>query len=228
MTKTFIAMIVDETGSMSHRRQTAIDSTNEFITAHAEIEECYASVVTFDKRYGDNQHSVRFLQEGVAIKDVTPLSEENYNPRGMTNLNDAIGETIKHMEDVTKHQDEPTVIVMINTDGDENGSTEFTDKMIKDMIAEKKDLGWEFVFIAEELSEADARRMSATRGISADMMVNVSGSNKAAMFADMAAATTAYAGAKGAMGPQGPRGAQGDAGVTLSSYMKNIATGDAE
>lgn len=226
MNKTFIAMIVDETGSMSFRRQTAIESTNEFIAAHSEIEECYASLVTFDKQYVPGAQSVRFLQEGVAIKDVIPLSEENYNPRGMTNLNDAIGETIKHMETVTKHQDNPTVIIMINTDGDENGSTEFTDKMIKDMIAEKKEEAWQFVFIAEELSEADARRMSTARGIDMDMMVNVSGANKAQMFKGMAAATTAYASDVGSMGPQGAKGAMGDQGITLARYMKDITSGD--
>lgn len=228
MTKTFIAMIVDETGSMTLRRQTAIESTNEFITAHSEIDECFASVITFDKRYGEDAKSVRFLQEGVAIKDVNPLTEETYNPRGMTNLNDAIGETIKHMEDITKHQDDPTVIIMINTDGDENGSTEFTDAMIKEMIEQKKSENWEFVFIAEELSEADARRMSATRGISMDNVINVSGANKAAMFNSMAAATTAYSCDAGVQGAKGAQGDAGASGVTLASYMKDLTSSDTE
>lgn len=231
--KTFITMVMDETGSMSNRRDTAIDSTNEFINAHKGIENCYASLVTFDMRnYGllsmnesttnEVQSNVRFLYEAVAINEVPKLTEDQYTPRGMTNLYDAIGQTITHMETLTKTDPDATVIIMINTDGHENASTEYTGEAIKKLIESKKEAEWQFVFIGEELNTETTRGMSGQLGIDASMTRSVKGSGKAKMFADMAAATTAYAADRGALGPKGARGAAGDAGITLSNYMTDI------
>lgn len=233
MPKTFIAMIVDETGSMSSRRQTAIDSTNEFLAAHSEIKECYGSLITFDHRSTYTwlhesktneapQPNVRFLAGGAAITDVPKLTTENYNPRGMTNLYDAIGMTIQHMEGLTKFAEDPTVIIMINTDGEENASKEFTGESIKALIEEKKKLNWEFIFIAEELGEAQTRGMANTLGIDANMTINVTGTTRSAMFKSMADATTLYSADAGVLGAKGCTGPQGERGVTLASYMNNI------
>lgn len=229
MPKTFIAMIVDETGSMSSRRQVAIDSTNEFLAAHSDINECFASLITFDHRsshilrsLADNEAvvpNVRFLSEGAKITDVPKLSVENYNPYGMTNLYDAIGQTIHHMEELTKFAEDPTVIVMINTDGEDNYSKEFTSESIKALLAEKKKQNWEFIFIGEELGEERSRGMANALGIDASMTINVTGATRSAMFSSMSAATKMYSADAGVLGA---KGAMGDAGVKLSSYMNTI------
>lgn len=232
MTKTFIAMIVDETGSMTARRQTAIDSTNEFIAAHADIKECYASLITFDHRASnawlntettnEDRRDVRFLSEGAKITDVPKLGDDNYNPRGMTNLYDAIGMTIQHMEDLTKFAEDPTVIIMINTDGDENCSKEFTATAIKDLIAAKKKQNWEFIFIAEELGASQTRGMASAMGIDASMTINVTGATRSAMFKNMSDATKLYSADASTLGAKGANG------VTLASYMSNVDKLDSE
>lgn len=230
--KTFIAMIVDETGSMLGRKQTAIDSTNEFINAHKEIPECYASLITFDDVCSvapGARQAVRFLSEGAAIADVPMLSDENYKPYGMTNLYDAIGSTIAHMTEVTSGQEDPTVIIMINTDGDENSSKEFTSASVKELIAAKTKENWEFIFIAEEMNEQRSRGIADSIGISADMTVNVTSATRGAVFNNMAGATMMYSADASVLGAKGPRGAdgtKGDSGVTLKSYMHGIVKGD--
>lgn len=222
MKKTFIAMILDETGSMSHRRQTAIDSTNEFVNAHKEIKDCYMSLITFDKRNNflnmqdaPAVESVRFVYENTEAKEVPALTEAQYNPCGMTNLYDAIGMTIQRMDAMIKTHDDPVVIVMVNTDGEENSSTEFTGPAVRDMIDEKKKAGWQFVFIGEELDAKRTSTLATSLNITGDMTINVSAVNKSAVFRGLASATSAYAADMGAMGAAGPRGPEG-----LSGYLK--------
>lgn len=223
MKKTFIAMILDETGSMSSRRKTAIDSTNEFINAHKEIKDCFISLITFDKRHqfsiapGATVESVRFVYENISAAETPALTEAQYSPQGMTNLYDAIGSSIRRMEAATKTHDDPTVIIMVNTDGEENSSTEFDGPTVRKMIEEKKAAGWQFVFIGEELDTQRTGSLAKSLNISGDMTINVTGLNKGAVFRGLAAATCAYSADvnSGACGVNGPQGESG-----LASYIQ--------
>ena len=225
MKKTFITMILDETGSMSSRRKTAIESTNEFINAHKEIPDCFVSLVTFDQRHafslppGTTVESVRFVYENVKASETPVLTEAQYSPNGMTNLYDAIGSSIRRMEAATKTHDDPTVIIMVNTDGEENASTEFDGPTVRKMIEEKKEAGWQFVFIGEELDTNRSGALAKSLNISGDMTVNVTGLNKGAIFRGLAAATCAYsADVNSGMVAKGAS--------VLSSYIQTHVDGD--
>lgn len=75
----------------------------------------------------------------------------------MTALNDAIGKTINDV-----NQFGTNVVVLIQTDGQENSSKEYKLDRIKSLIKEKEKLGWEFNFVGAGL---DAFNQGAAYGM---------------------------------------------------------------
>lgn len=104
----------------------------------------------------------RILAENIKPKSLKKELSENYHPRGMTALYDAIGKTFK----LIKNDDYDGVFVSILTDGMENSSTEFTLDQIKELIHEKRTKEkWGIVFSGtteEALSQAKAMGIAAT------------------------------------------------------------------
>lgn len=143
-TTTHVLMIVDMSGSMSGLANDVRGGFNEYVsTLKADTEQTYRLTVTlFDTEFIP-------LAVDAALDDVPQLDAGNYSPRGMTALNDAIGKTlaefdIKHGK-VRKHE---RVLVVIQTDGQENSSREFSTDQVKALIAEKDKSGrWGFIFL---------------------------------------------------------------------------------
>ena len=63
------------------------------------------------------------------------------------------------------------VMVMIDTDGEENSSKEHTHSSITKLVADRKSAGWEFLFMANGIDVRTARSVGAT-GQSIGMTVN--------------------------------------------------------
>lgn len=208
--KTFITMILDETGSMCAKRSSVISGTNEYINAHREIEDCFLSLVTFDKSTGKDP--VRFVIDAVNINEVKPLTDDDYKPHGMTNLYDAVGSTIAYIEKTTKLADNPIIIVAINTDGEENSSTEYTSAIVSDLIKQKKELGWQFIFMGEDLSKERVSQIATSLNISANMTMSYDSNNRAEVYRGLAKSAVDYTGFVKTAGCQ--------ANVDFSEYLK--------
>ena len=86
------------------------------------------------------------------VKDVTKLTSKQYFVRGCTALLDAIGKSIKFMEE----EQAKKVIFIITTDGYENASKEFSKDQIKEMIKGHKN--WEFIYIGADIDSYDEGR----------------------------------------------------------------------
>ncbi|MDD4052797.1 MAG: hypothetical protein PHR28_12985 [candidate division Zixibacteria bacterium] len=103
------------------------------------------------------------------------LTSETYTPDGMTALYDAIGMTIRRIEDrlaALPVETRPTkVIVAIVTDGKENASVTFRMSTVREMIQAKTAAGWAFIFIG---ADQDAYTESSRIGIPKSMTLNVS------------------------------------------------------
>jgi len=84
------------------------------------------------------------------------LTTETFVPRGSTSLLDAIGHVIKSVPS----GEVPTIVIL--TDGFENTSKKYTKLHINDLITEKKNLGWNFVFLA---ANQDAIQSAGELGI---------------------------------------------------------------
>jgi uncharacterized protein YegL len=156
---TDITMVLDRSGSMGHIRTDTIGGINSFIEAQQKGPgEATLTLVQFD-----DQYQVDYLR--TPIKEVQPLTEETYIPRGNTALLDAIGKTIVTLGEQYKKMPESRrperVIMVIQTDGEENASREYNKTTIKEMITlQQSTYKWDFIFLgANQDAFANARAM---------------------------------------------------------------------
>lgn len=165
---TEIVFILDRSGSMQALTEDTIGGYNAFIEEQKKQDgEANLTTVLFDDRY-------EVLHDSVNIKDVKPLTNNEYTARGMTALMDAVGRTINSVGDRLSKMDEADrpskVIVVITTDGMENASTEFTKKQIKDMITHQTEkYNWQFMFLGANI---DAASEAQSIGISPQFASN--------------------------------------------------------
>jgi len=115
------------------------------------------SLVTFDSYALETMFAHR-LMEISAPKHIT---NRTISPRGATPLNDAVGRTIKAMEDALDGRKEE-VLFSIMTDGLENASTAYSTREIKQSIEEKQGDGWVFTYLG---ANQDAWEVAQTMGI---------------------------------------------------------------
>lgn len=99
----------------------------------------------------------------VNINDSTGVEDnlaDNYTTRGMTALYDAIGKGFAMVGEKEKN-----VFVSIVTDGQENDSKEFTHTKVKELIEDKKKLGWTVTFMGTtDMAIRDAQSMGISKG----------------------------------------------------------------
>lgn len=144
---TEIAFILDRSGSMNPIAGDAIGGFNTFLSAQQALPgQARLTLVLFDHEY-----LVPYNNEN--IKEVPPLDENTYMPRGMTALLDAIGRTVDDMGGrlaATPEEERPAkVIVGILTDGLENASRDYTYAKVSEMIKHQQEkYSWEFIFLA--------------------------------------------------------------------------------
>jgi uncharacterized protein YegL len=89
---------------------------------------------------------VAYRDVAIPLASVRKLNNELYVPGGNTALNDAIGITVRKVEDDRPQVDK--IITVIMTDGEENSSREWTHNAVKALIDHKEKEGiWTFVFL---------------------------------------------------------------------------------
>ena len=146
---THIHMLLDRTGSMQDIKDETVGGVNAFISEQRKEDgEATFSLVQFDS---GNPYEV--LQDWVDVKKAKDLKLEDYQPRGMTPLLDAVGKAITDIDAKikAKRSKKPDKVVMvIISDGGENASHEFTKEGLKKLIDERELAGWRFVFIGAD------------------------------------------------------------------------------
>lgn len=152
---TEIVCIIDRSTSIetSGLVESTIEGFNSFLAKQkAEPGEAKMTVILFD---GDRllpDGAYQIIYDGEDINNVENLSKDNFKPKGMTALYDAIGRTIDtiktRQENDLFHKRPGKTIVMIMTDGHENSSVEYKGDRIKEMIQTmEKEHGWTFLFL---------------------------------------------------------------------------------
>ena len=155
-----LVFILDKSGSMSGKEEDTIGSFNSTIHKHKKKNyDVFVSTVLFS----DKQ---TIIHDRIDLKEVKDLTKEDYQVDGCTALIDAMGDTIKHIEDIQKHQrrkediPEHTMFVIV-TDGLENASYKYTSDEIKKMVEKQKEKGWEFMFLGANIDAVEtAKRYS--------------------------------------------------------------------
>lgn len=156
MADALITMILDRSGSMGGRETDVIGHYNAYMEEIRDLPgvETNVTLVLFDDQY-------QVIHNNQNIKYVPELTRDTYFVRGSTALLDAIGRAIRTVDAL---KDKPSKIVfVINTDGYENASREFTRAQIKEMVTERQNNhDWQFVFAGADI---DAFGEGASIGI---------------------------------------------------------------
>lgn len=160
---TELVFVIDRSGSMGGLESDTIGGFNATLEAHRkEKGEAYVSTVLFD-------NEIEVLHDRLPIADVKPITEKEYWVRGCTALLDAVGGAVKHISRVHGYLPEEVrpehTIVVITTDGMENASHKYSYEQVKKMISQKKEQGWDFLFLGANI---DAAAEAGRIGISPD------------------------------------------------------------
>jgi len=147
---THIVAVLDKSGSMDNLRHDTIGGFNSFVKDQKEEDgEGTLTLVQFNCDY-------EVQQEMVSLGKFENLTMKTYNPTGGTALRDAIGKTINKTErsiaDMPEEERPEKVVFLIQTDGDENSSKEFSQAAISEMVKRKEDDDdWDFVFMGANI-----------------------------------------------------------------------------
>lgn len=157
---TELVFILDRSGSMSGLEDDTIGGFNGMLKKQKEQNEnVNVTTVLFDDK-------VDIIHDRFPIAIVQPLTEKDYYVRGCTALLDAVGESIRKIENVEEHLPDShkasKVIFVITTDGHENSSRSYSYPQIRKLIEAKKEIGWEFLFLGANI---DAVGEAAKMGI---------------------------------------------------------------
>lgn len=147
---TLICSIQDRSGSMSSIRKDTIEGYNTFIEEQKKVPgEASATLIQFDDKY-------EVVYKNKNLKNVPPLTYETFVPRGSTALLDSVAKGIidtgKELAETRESERPEKVIFIIQSDGEENSSREYTYEKVAEMINHQRNkYNWEFLFLGTNL-----------------------------------------------------------------------------
>lgn len=159
---TEMIFVLDESGSMSSLTDDTIGGFNGLIQSQKDKP---GSALVTTVLFANNHKTIH---NGLDIREVEPMTRDQYRPGGGTALLDAVGDTIQSVQD--RHDSLPEserpahVLFVITTDGQENVSRKYKRDQIKKMIQhQNRGHGWEFIFMGANVdSFAEAASLGVT------------------------------------------------------------------
>ncbi|MCD5310452.1 vWA domain-containing protein [Kineosporia babensis] len=149
---TAIAVVMDRSGSMAGIARDAEQALAAFIAEQAGLPgRCTIRLADFDTEY-------------TTVYPSTPIDQApayELRPRGGTALLDALGRTItefgEELAALPEDQRPGNVVLVVQTDGHENSSQEWTHEQVLASITRQSDeYGWNFVFLGANQDAIDA------------------------------------------------------------------------
>jgi hypothetical protein len=193
-----LVFLLDRTGSMASCYAATVSGFNEFLHAQQKekVGEAAMTLVQFDRYRSEDICQTRY--RATKLSRVADLgSRQNpFQPRGTTPLFDAVGETIQATDEVARQYDH--VLFIIQTDGYENASREYSQGQVFDMVGERREQGWDFVFLG---ADVDAYQLGGTLNVPVGNTVSyASGSQSAQAFGALAGTASRYRRSRGTSG----------------------------
>ena len=135
--KTNLVIILDKSGSMHGLEEDVVGGYNALIEEQKKTDgEVDVTTILFNDK-------IETLYSKKDIKDIKPMTRDDYEPCGSTALLDTIGYAIRMLDDELEAE---TTIISIMTDGYENASKEYTYSHIKQLIQAREKKGWKILF----------------------------------------------------------------------------------
>ena len=191
--RTLLVFVLDRSGSMSVCLSSTISGFNEFLLQQQQenTDRAFMTLVKFNTDLAGGPSGVMLERTYTAapIEAVAQLGtlENPYIPAGGTPLLDAVGTTIVATDAVASEYDH--VLFVIQTDGEENSSREYTRDSLFKLVTERRAKGWDFVFMGADIdaySAAQSMNIPVT-----NTMAYVSGASHAA-FASVSSSIASY------------------------------------
>jgi len=181
MTKAFVKVLIDSSGSMLHAKSATVAGYNNYVGTLDK--DSTVSVAIFATPYG-----LKRIHTNV-VPAYAKLNPDDYPCIGGTPLYDAIGRTIQEIDTEAKEYDR--VILVIQTDGAETGeSTEFTMDMVRKLLADKQEgEGWLVVFLG---AGVDSMAQAAAIGIRRTTSASYATGQSMQAFAAVSRSTASY------------------------------------
>jgi hypothetical protein len=161
-----IWFLLDRSGSMELLAPDVIGGFNQFVADQvAKPGKARLTAVQFD-----GQDAFDVICDAVLIDDVAKLTSSVYRPRASTPLHDAMGKLIQTADRRVANRSEKNKpkedqLIIVFTDGLENASLEFDRAQVFELIKERTDAGWTFVFMgANQDSYAEGYKMGMDDG----------------------------------------------------------------
>lgn len=153
----YIAVVLDKSGSMASLVTDTIGGYNKFVEEQAAAAPNARFALTmFDTAVVEPYKNIK-------VSEVPKLTAVTYRPGGNTALLDAIGRTIKQIDELSSKPDK--IVVLIMTDGQENSSHEYKKADLATLIAERTAKAWQFVFLGANMDAfAEARALGIPAG----------------------------------------------------------------
>jgi uncharacterized protein YegL len=168
-----IFFLLDRSGSMDLARSDTIGGFNAFLSDQRGLNpDTLMTLWQFD-------HEILKSYTNMPLRDVQSLDFATFQPRGSTHLLDTIGEAL----DAGNPIGEPPIVVIF-TDGQENGSHKYTKSQIKEKIGEKTSEGWTFIYLG---ANQDAFAEAGGLGIGGDTTYNFDQTNTPNAFRSLSA-----------------------------------------
>lgn len=147
--RTYVQVVIDESGSMDSIRRDTVKALNGYIQAikdSTKDQEVFVRVTTFGGPYSGPTKEILRLSP---VSALTEIKEDAYHPTGGTPLFDAVGEAFTYLEGLPDAKDADVSFLLLTvTDGGENQSVNFTGQKIQRKIEElQKTDRWTFAFL---------------------------------------------------------------------------------
>lgn len=195
--KTYIAMVIDRSGSMMGLHKQTVDGINEQFNVFRRDGDgggdTKISLVQFD-----DQIDVVF--DGLAPAELVDWETKDFQPRGSTAMYDGVWAAINNLK-AKEETDDTGFLVCVISDGYENASKEITQATLSAEIQRLQDTGkWTFTYM---LANQDIHQVSAALNVPVSNMVayNATYGGTSATYTANAASTVSYFGSR-ALGEQ--------------------------
>lgn len=192
---THVLMVVDMSGSMWNLAEDVRGGFNSYVAGLRDQHDIKVRLTAamFDERYLP-------LTVDASLDEVPALTAHNYAPAGRTALYDALGKTIGDFDSRVVLGEHDRVICVVQTDGQENASQDWTGTAIRKLIKDREAGGrWGFVYIGTGL---DSWSQAESLGYSRDTYVNTAATSTgtAATYGGLRGMTVSYAGGQSVAG----------------------------
>ncbi len=178
--KVYNLIILDESGSMETIKKATISGFNELVQTIKGIEKMFPEQQHFISFITFNAFGIKTHLDKQPVSTLEMIGEEIYQPYSMTPLYDAIGLSVLKLRVDVAGQENTDVLVTILTDGEENGSKEFTGRQVRNIVNEQKARGWTFTYIG---ANHDVEKVALNLSITNTMKFEANDADVHRMFA---------------------------------------------